>query len=289
MEADTSAREPTITIGNQRLTANGEPLPPHIAKLRIPPAWTDVTYSPDPNAVLLVVGKDAKGRRQYIYSGAHSAKQAAAKFARIKELDRKYQAILTKNQKTRQSADSIAAALADCAALIMSTGIRPGSDIDTLAEKKAYGATTLEGQHVIPTDDGVVLKFIGKKGVPLNIPITDPDLVAMLLRRKKMAGDTGRLFPIGPRQLLDYVHQFGGGGFRTKDFRTLVGTRAAMAEVAKLPPPKTEREYKRDVLTVAKTVAAKLGNTPTVALQAYINPVVFSGWRNALSKVEKTA
>jgi DNA topoisomerase-1 len=279
VEADTSVREPTITVGNQRLAANGQPLPPHIAALRIPPAWTNVTYSPDPNAVLLVTGTDSKGRRQYIYSGAHSAKQAAAKFARIKELDRKYKSILAHNEKARQSNESVD--VADAAALVMATGIRPGSETDRLGNVKAYGATTLEGQHVVPTENGVMLKFIGKKGVPLSIPVTDPDLVAMLLRRKRMAGDTGRLFPITARQLLDHVGQFGGGGFKTKDLRTLMGTRTAMEEVAKLPRPKNEKEYKKSVMTVAKTVATKLGNTPVIALQSYISPAVFAGWRQA--------
>src|SRR5580765_6964984 len=39
----------------------GAVLPKHIAALgRIPPAWTNVRYNPDPKGSLLVVGKDAK-------------------------------------------------------------------------------------------------------------------------------------------------------------------------------------------------------------------------------------
>ena len=43
--------------------------------------------------------------------------------------------------------------------------------------------------------------------------------------------------------------------------------------------PKDEKAYKKAVLKVAKEVAAKLGNTPAVALKAYISPVVFAQWR----------
>ena len=42
--------------------------PEHIKKLKLPPAWKDVKISHDPNADLLAVGKDAKGRPQYVYS-----------------------------------------------------------------------------------------------------------------------------------------------------------------------------------------------------------------------------
>jgi hypothetical protein len=46
----------------KRLTTAGEALPKHIEALKIPPAWTDVTFSPDPKADLLATGKDSKGR-----------------------------------------------------------------------------------------------------------------------------------------------------------------------------------------------------------------------------------
>jgi uncharacterized protein len=60
--------EPTKFVDGKRVQANGEALPEHIQKLKIPPAWTDVTYSSDPSAALLVSGKDSKGHPQAIYS-----------------------------------------------------------------------------------------------------------------------------------------------------------------------------------------------------------------------------
>ncbi len=61
---------------------NGKPLPSHI-NIRIPPAWKDVRFATDPKSSVLVVGTDAKGRIQAVYSAAHAAAQAEAKFARI--------------------------------------------------------------------------------------------------------------------------------------------------------------------------------------------------------------
>jgi len=48
-----------------------------------------------------------------------------------------------------------------------------------------------------------------------------------------------------------------------------------------MPAPKDEKTYKKQVLEVAKVISAKLGNTPTVALQSYIAPQVFAQWRAA--------
>jgi DNA topoisomerase I len=274
---------PAKKEGGKFVTETGEPLPAHLSHLRIPPAWTDVTYATDPKAALIVKGKDAAGRVQYVYSEEHSSRQAEAKFARIKELDRKFATIRAENEQARRSDTPAIKDAADIAALIMHTGIRPGSDTDTKAQKKAYGATTLLGKHVVEEGDGVTLKFTGKKGVDLTIPVDDPELVGMLKQRRDTAGADGQLFPrANEKTLLDHVHTLGGGGFKSKDFRTYVGTRTAIDEVNKMPAPTSPTAYKKAVMQVAKTVSAKLGNTPTIALQAYISPTAFAPWRNAM-------
>jgi DNA topoisomerase-1 len=62
----------TPTEGFTYLRANGEPLRSKAALSRIralviPPAWTDVEISPDPDAKVQVTGIDAAGRKQYRY------------------------------------------------------------------------------------------------------------------------------------------------------------------------------------------------------------------------------
>lgn len=276
-----TAHQTTQIKDGKRVSSTGAPLPAHIQALKIPPAWTDVTYSADPKAALLATGKDAKGRRQAVYSAEFSAGQAAKKFSRISELNQKFKSIYAQNEEARKSDEPKKRAAADCAHLIMTTGIRPGSEDDTGADKKAYGATTLEGKHVVIDGDKVSLKFVGKKGVSLDLPVTDPGTAKMLRERKKSAGEDGQLFPINEKALLDHVHSFDGGGFKTKDFRTLLGTRTAIDEVSRREAPKNEKEYKKSVMEVAKIVSSKLGNTPVIALQSYINPSVFAPWKIA--------
>jgi DNA topoisomerase-1 len=215
---------------------------------------------------------------QYVYSKKFVSKQAAEKFERINALD----------DKMREINKQVAAALkkkseeAACLRLIMATGIRPGSDKDTQAAKKAFGATTLQGQHVVVKGGKVSLRFVGKKGVDLDIPVTDPKLAQELIKRKAAAGKNGKLFATNSGKLSQFTHSLDGGGFKTKDMRTYLGTTLAQNLVEKKPIPRTEKEYRAAVRDVARVVSQQLGNTPTVALQSYIAPVSFAGWRQAL-------
>ena len=62
-----------------------------------------------------------------------------------------------------------------------------------------------------------------------------------------------------------------------------MGTSTAREMVAKMKPPRSEKEYKKQVRAVAEAVAKRLGNTPIVALQSYISPTVFAKWRKLWS------
>ena len=165
-------------------------LPAHIKALKLPPAWTDVRYAEDPDDDLQAVGKDAKGRLQYVYSKSFVDKKAAEKFERINALDDKMREIDMQVTEALKKKSEEAA----CLRLIMLTGIRPGSDKDTQAARQAFGATTLRGQHVVVRGSKVSLRFVGKKGVDLDIPVADPRLARELIRRKTAAGKNGKLF-----------------------------------------------------------------------------------------------
>ena len=239
-------------------------------------------FNHDPNGALLAVGKDSKGRVQSVYSAAFSETQAAAKFSRIEELREKFDAIVDENNAARKSKSAATRDAADCMDMIMKMGIRPGSDTDTGAKVKAYGATTLEGKHVVQEGGDVYLRFVGKKGVNLDLKVPDPDLGRMLVERAKSAAADGKVFSgLSDKSLLAYTHSLDGGKFKTKDFRTHLGTSLAYGMVSASQAPKNEAEYKKAVMEVAKVVSSRLGNTPVIALQSYISPTVFSSWRIA--------
>lgn len=260
---------------------NGKPLPEHIEKLGMPPQALAIRYTTDKNQALLAQWKDQKGRWQPKYSDSHTAKQAAAKFNRTNELIKKKNKILgevDKDAKNPKLAEE-----AECLKLVLQTGIRPGSTSDTKTDYKSYGATTLQARHVKTKQNGeVYLRFAtGKnKGREVSFEISDKKTQAMLKRRAKAAENgTEPLFNTSSTKLSAYTKTKDGGGFKTKDFRTALGTETAMEMMKTMRKPATAKTYKSQVKRVSEAVAKKLGNTPSVALKSYIDPNIFTDWR----------
>jgi DNA topoisomerase IB len=254
--------------GNGYIKADG-------SLLKVPPQWEDVKYSDNPEGDVVAVGVDSKGRMQVLYSDIHNKEAAYQKFERINRMDKNMRKIDSEIRKDFNAGNEEAR----CLRLIRETGIRPGSDVDTKAAKKAYGATTLEARHIIEDAKGnVSLQFVGKKGVDLNIPVTDLRMKSMLREAKASKKPHERIFNTNRSKVLHYADKKDGGGFKTKDFRTYVGTSTAKSLVSKMGRPETNSQRKTYIRQVAKEVSKKLGNTPTVALQKYIDPRVFSEW-----------
>lgn len=262
-----------------------EKWPEHIKALKLPPAWTDVRISHNSKEDLLAIGKDSKGRDQYVYSEKFRETQAALKFNRIKSLQKEMPEIDRQIDNFRKNGTFEEKEHADCMFLIRQMGIRPGSEGDTLAGVKAYGATTLEGKHVkveksTSTDSGVRLQFVGKKGVSLDLPVTNWSVAKMLKERKKSVGENGQLFVnVSDGSLRGFVDEkLDHGGYKVKDFRTHLGTSTAIKLVKSMPAPTDKKSYMKSVKAVAIHVSGLLGNTATVALQSYIAPQVFAKW-----------
>lgn len=250
-------------------------LPEHLKGIKIAPGWKDVWVSTDPNAGLLVVGKDSKGRRVSVYSKDHHNRNGEVKFKKIQELQKDYSTLKRKNTLNIKAGREEAIIMS----LIMSTGMRPGSNKDTKARKKAYGATTLLGQHVKVDGNRVVLEYVGKSGKDRRVEIKDPDMKKALIQKKSQAGNDSPIFNTSAAKLRSYANKLTGGRYTPKDMRTRKATYLASQEVINQQPPKSEKEYRKMVKEVAAKVSKALGNTPTVALQSYIDPTVFAKWQ----------
>jgi DNA topoisomerase-1 len=164
---------------------------------------------------------------------------------------------------------------AACLRLIQRTGIRVGSDAETGAKVKAYGASTLRREHVIIDGDTVRLDFIAKKGVRYQHEITDAGLARDLERR--LAGTSDRLFQTTDARVRDYLHAI-DGGYKVHDLRTWNARDAALSAIEGMPVPQTAAERAKAVRSVGKIVGAHLNDTPKVVLKSYIDPEVFDIW-----------
>jgi DNA topoisomerase I len=248
----------------------------------IPPAWTDVWISPSPNTHLQVTGRDAKGRKQYLYHPAWDQARALTKFSRLRAFGEKLAELRARMHRdlARPQLDK-PKVIALVLTLMDQSFIRIGNK-EYAKKNKTYGLTTLRDKHVQVLGADVRFSFVGKKGVPHDLTIHDRKLARLVQKCKEIPGQ--HLFqyyaPDGHRQELEsgdvneYLHQVTGLALSAKDFRTWGGTvkmveclERILAEEPEFPKPKT---LKRAI----KDVAENLGNTPTVCSKYYIHPQV---------------
>lgn len=250
-----------------------EHLPEHIRALGkglIPPAWTDVRVSPDPASDLYVMGRDAKGRAQYRYSPDHVKRANERKFARIAA----YLPHVARVHDFIRALDHDD--VRDCLDLIFRTGLRPGSQRETAADKNARGATTLRGENVVLSGGHLQLEFVGKDGVFQSHRIGVHSLKDNLAERRGAAGEDGLLYPHASDWRLRIALE--PLGLHPKDLRTLLACRIARKLLAGRAPAATESEYRRIRNQVGDAVAKRLGNTRSIALSSYIDPDIFAEW-----------
>jgi len=243
----------------------------------IPPAWTDVQIADNlETADLQVLGRDAKGRRQAWYSKEHTKRQAEKKFQRIKELQPhldKLDSALDRDAMTNDDAGALT--------LIRRMGMRPGSNANRGAKVQAHGATNLKAKHVTLNDDGsATLDFTGKDGVHIVLNTKDKKVVDVLSSRKIGKGDEDQLFNTNEDRVRKYMNGEGGvpNQFLLKDLRTNHANVVALREIKNMPAPTTKQEYVKARREVGTRVSTELGNDPTMALNSYINPTVFTPW-----------
>lgn len=240
--------------------------------------WTDVLVSEDPKGVngTTVMGIDAKGRPQVLQSAEKKAEASAEKFKRILELEKHMDKLDKRLEKGAKAGDEHALALS----LVRRAGVRPGSSNDTKGSVQAFGATTLQARHVTIRGKVVTLDFIGKSGKRNVVKIRDQAFADAMTKQLGTKKNRDAVFPdVTASSLLAYQRTIIPKKFLLKDLRTSLGTKTALDAIAKMPAPTTQAEFKKARTAVGKIVAEKLGNTPSVALSAYINPLVFEYWQ----------
>ncbi len=248
---------------------------------RIPPAWTDVWIAKNAKSRIQATGRDAKGRHVYLYSAEYMGRANAAKFARLKAFDRVYPGLLRRVEQDKSRLEEALVLY-----LICKTGFRIGSNHETLAEKKAYGASTLKCSHVSVDGDRLEFDFPAKKGVEVKKELRDPFLAGAIGGRCNI-GD-GSIFQTTDGHIRAYLNSLPRGkDFLVKDIRTYIGTNAALRKIKSMPVPQNQTQFKRFRKEVGEVVAKELGNTPRIALNSYVAPEVFSAWESGQAHAQR--
>lgn len=275
--------------GNRALTDPAEL--ERIARLAIPPAYTDVWICGNPRGHVQATGRDARGRKQYRYHAQWRTVRDDDKFGRMSQ----FGAALPKLRRRLKRDLALPGlprdkVLAVVGSLLDTTRVRIGNS-EYARDNNSFGLTTLRNRHVkFIRDHRAVLRFRGKGGAEHEVAIDDRRIVAIVRHCQDLPGqllfqyidDSGERRPVDSELVNAYLREAMGGEFTAKDFRTWGATVRAIALMAAAPLPeeRSERALNACIVEVVKQVAEELRNTPAVCRKSYINPLVFSAWRS---------
>jgi len=159
-----------------------------IRSLVIPPAWTDVWISPDPEGHLQAVGRDARGRKQYRYHSRWRETRDSTKYARMLELG-----LCLPKIRTRVSHDLASPGLprekvlATIVRLLETTSIRVGNE-EYSRQNHSFGLSTLRNRHVRVKGETINFFFRGKSGVRQEISLHNRRLAQIVRRLQDLPG-----------------------------------------------------------------------------------------------------
>jgi DNA topoisomerase-1 len=263
-----------------------------IRQLVIPPAWRHVRVAPSPRSRLQAVGIDTAGRIQYKYHPAFAARQQQKKYAKIVRFGEALPLLrrLT-NEHIALDGFPRQRVLAIVIRLINDLYFRVGSE-HSVKRYRTYGVTTLRNRHLdIQRGGRLVFSFVGKHHIRHRRIIVDEELATVMRDLKALGGpklfeytdDDGKIKPITPRDVNEYIKAVAGPEFSAKDFRTWGGSLLAAIRLAEAGQTDSERQAKRNVVQVVKQVAEHLGNTPSVCRSCYIHPAVLERYSEGVT------
>ena len=246
--------------------------------LVIPPAWKEVWISPQQNAHILSTGQDQRGRKQYIYHPSWTEYRNRLKFDELPafgralpEIRRQVKADLRARRLTKDRV------LASVIRLLDKGLIRIGNE-QYAKDNGTFGATTLLEKHVeVSGTKRIQLDFRGKSGKQRAITLGCTALARCIRDCQELPGqrlfqyedESGR-YPVNSSDVNDYLSNITGTDFTAKHFRTWGGSVAALDYALE----KTRSRETCTAVSAIKHTASVLGNTPAVARQYYVHPIV---------------
>lgn len=244
-----------------------------IKSLAVPPQWTDVTIDASPKARILATGRDADGRKQYIYSPAFRAAQDAEKYAHLADFGQQLGHIRAQYRmdiRAKNSRFKPALALA----LIDEAAMRVGSYAYT-KRNDTYGAITLRRKHIRFRPGQARIAYRAKGGKRRHVDIDTPDVIIGLRRLARKCAPSQPIFSAAGKRttaqnVRDYLKTLDEAS-SPKDLRTWHGSVAAFAHLRALGPG--DKATLKDAL---KCAASRLGNTPAICRTSYIHPHIIT-------------
>jgi DNA topoisomerase-1 len=237
----------------------------------------------DSRGHIQAVGRDARGRKQYIYHPAWREARDRDKFDKLLVFAKVLPIIRARVARdiARGRALTKEHVLATIVELLDITHIRVGND-EYARDNGSYGLTTLRDRHVRVKAGRIEFQFQGKSGKLHKVRVGDRRLARIVKSCQDLPGqrlfqyrDGGSPRPVTSSDVNSYLREISEGDFTAKDFRTWAGTVLAAMALCDLDCEKSDP--KGSLVAAVKAVAARLGNTPAVCRRCYIHPAIVNG------------
>jgi DNA topoisomerase I len=277
--------------GFEYLDLEGKPIrdPRTLERIRamvIPPAWSDVWICPSPRCHIQATGRDARGRKQYIYHPDWIAARDLNKFEEMIEFAKALPGIRRRvAREVRARGLGRERVLAAVVQLLDRTLIRVGNE--KYAEANGtFGLTTLKSRHLRASGSSLRFEFPGKNSILHKVTVDDRRLAAVVRRCQELPGqdlfqcigDDGTRHRITSDDVNAYLREITGHDFTAKDFRTWAATVRAACELHLIGCSDTQTGTRRNITAAVRKVAAALRNTAAVCRKSYIHPAVLESY-----------
>ena len=257
-----------------------------IKRLAVPPAWTDVWISRDPNGHIQATGRDARGRKQYRYHPDFIQVRDGTKYERILDFAHalpKIRRRVAKDMSRRGLPwEKVVATVVH---LLNSTLIRVGN-ADYARQNGSFGLTTLRDRHVSVDGGALRFEFKGKSGKIWRLRLSDRRAARIVKSCQDIPGQHLFQFidedatrrPVGSADVNQWLRDVSGRDITAKDFRTWAGTVLAAMALGEFEAFDTAVTAKANVREAIERVARRLGNTPTICRKCYVHPEVLASY-----------
>jgi DNA topoisomerase I len=182
----------------------------------------------------------------------------------------------------------------DVRPLMETTFIRVGNE-EYARENHSYGLTTMRNHHVQVNGSTITFRFQGKSKIRHTLDLHDRRLARIIQRCQDIPGyelfqyldSEGEPQSIDSADVNEYLQEISHEDFTAKDFRTWAGTVLACMTLREFEAFESETQAKKNVVQAIKTVAARLGNTPSVCRKCYVHPAVLESYMSGRMKIPR--
>jgi DNA topoisomerase-1 len=128
-------------------------------------------------------------------------------------------------------------------------------------------------------------QFKGKSGKTWRLQVKDRRIAKIVRACQELPGqrlfqyqDDGELREVTSADVNAYLKEITGRDITAKDFRTWAGTVMAALALQEFEAIDTQAAQKKNIRAAIESVAARLGNTPTICRKCYVHPEVLNAY-----------